>query len=139
MKTKRNRQAGPAIALAQLISEFPHLQPLPWTLSADGLLMASSLRMEQDPRPLMAEYVEVLGGRPSESRHEVKPGDARFSSWLHVTWRDVELSIWMGCEVSLAPVEPEPVDAYTATPEVHAEMRTALRGYFAGEQLGGVA
>lgn len=100
-KAKQSQQAAPATALAQLIAGHPELPKVAWHLTADGHLAGSAMQMTKDPRQAMTAYVEVLGG---ESR-EVWPAEGSesqtFSTWLHVTWRDVPLSIWLGCDVAL--------------------------------------
>ncbi|MEC3993957.1 hypothetical protein VSR01_10550 [Actinacidiphila sp. DG2A-62] len=102
MNTNRSPQTGPATALAQLLSEHPELPPIRWSLCPDGLLMGSAMRLETDARPVMAEFVAVLGGAPVEATSSSVQGDLIFSSWLHTTWRDVPLSVTLGCAAELA-------------------------------------
>lgn len=104
-------QVGPALALAQLLTEHPELHKLRWSLSPDGHLSGSHMTMAEDPRPAMAAYTAALGGTAMEfwpmdaSEHQM------FSIYLPVTWRDVELSLWMGCPVALASREVAQVAA----------------------------
>ncbi|MFJ4847602.1 hypothetical protein [Streptomyces sp. NPDC088733] len=100
--TRTNPQLAPVMAINQLITEFPHLRRMRWSLSEDGFLMGN-LTVEEDARPLMAAYVAALGGSASETRYTTESGQARFSSWLHVVWRDVEFSVSLVCRASLAP------------------------------------
>jgi hypothetical protein len=104
-------QLGPAMALVQLLQSSPGLRRIGWSLADDGHLTGSNMRMEKDPRPLMAEYVAALGGTASEFWSPAGADTPRFSTWLHVTWQDVELSVWMGCAASLAPREVAQVAA----------------------------
>lgn len=100
MKNKSNSQLGPATALAQLQAEHPNLPKVAWHLAANGHLSGSAMCMTTDPRPAMAAFAEVLGGVPSETWPLEGAESRMFSVWLHVTWRDVPLSVWMGCDVS---------------------------------------
>jgi hypothetical protein len=100
LSTKRSSQRGPAVALAQLLSEHPELPAIRWELAADGHLSGLSMYMEADIRPVMAEYAAVLGGVPDTRWHE----DTELcTSWLFTRWRDVAVSITLGCAPEFAP------------------------------------
>lgn len=96
-------QLSPFTALAQLVRENPELPALRWNVDPDGYLMGD-LRVDDDARTVMAGFVAVLGGEPTESQY--RTGDAqRFMAWLPTTWRDVRLSVTVTCPVeALAPV-----------------------------------
>lgn len=101
MSTQVNPQAGPAIVLAQLLTEHPELHRLGWRLSPNGGLIGSDMRMDADPRPVMAEFIAVLGGKPLD----VLTSAGDFASWLPTAWRDVQVSISLGCPAGvLAPL-----------------------------------
>lgn len=101
MSIHSNPQAGPAIALAWLLTDHPDLLPLRWSVSPDGFLAGSAMDLPCDPRPLMDAFVAVLGGRPQT----VWSADGSCSSWLPTRWRDVELSVTLGCAAGvLAPL-----------------------------------
>jgi hypothetical protein len=103
LKPNPNPQRGPATALAQLLAENPALPPIRWALDADGHLSGSAMCLAVDARPVMAAYAAVLGGTPDEHWH-AQPGKApSFSSWLFTTWRDVPVSVTVGCSAELAP------------------------------------
>lgn len=100
MSTKRSSQRGPAVALAQLLSEHPELPAIRWELAADGHLSGLSMYMETDIRPVAAAYAAVLGGVPDVRWHE----DTELcTAWLWTTWRDVPVSIMLGCAAEFAP------------------------------------
>jgi hypothetical protein len=108
LSTKRSSQRGPAVALAQLLSEHPELPAIRWELAADGHLSGLSMYMEADVRPVAAAYAVVLGGVPDTRWHE----DTELcTSWLYTTWRDVPVSITLGCSAEFAP------GAVTALPQ----------------------
>jgi hypothetical protein len=102
LNTKVIPQLGPATALVQLLTEHPELQRLRWSISPDGHLSGSAMTMAEDPRPAMAAYAAALGGKHMEFWPTDASVQQMFSIWLHVAWRDVELSLWMGCPVALA-------------------------------------
>lgn len=95
-------QHAPAVALMELITEHPELQALRWSLCPDGLLTGTAMYLDVDVRPLMAAYVDALGARPASDVVTRSEGsEPRFTSWLYVVWRDVPLSITLGCAASL--------------------------------------
>ncbi|WP_329131421.1 hypothetical protein OG552_10165 [Streptomyces sp. NBC_01476] len=97
-----SQQAGPLMALMQLVQENPDLPAVRWSLAADGFLMGD-LMVDEDARPIMAAFVAVFGGQPTESRYS-HLGVERFSLWLPTTWRDVRLSVTVICPAdALAP------------------------------------
>lgn len=101
--TTPNPQLSPLTALMQLVKENPELPALRWSVDRDGYLMGDLL-VDEDARTVMAEFVAVFGGEPTESRY--RSGNAqRFMAWLPTTWRDVRLSVTVSCPVEvLAPV-----------------------------------
>jgi hypothetical protein len=104
-----NPQAGPALALAQLLTEHPELPRLNWSITKDGHLSGSSFRDDEDVRPVIAAHQHVMGGRVGELRYVPKDtGAEAYTSYLMATWRDVRFHLSVGCPVS-ALVEPEAV------------------------------
>lgn len=100
-------QHGPAAVLLELITEYPELTPLRWTLGCDGHLMGNALDLGVNVRPLMAAYMDVLGAvRPLDVVYTPKGGEPQFSSWVHVVWRDVPLSITLSCAAALTEEQP---------------------------------
>lgn len=91
MTTTRTPQAGPAMVLAQLLTEHPELPHLEWGLYPDGLLRGA-LFGDTDVRGVLGAYQEVLGGTVHATRYE-HAGAVRYREYLTVTWRDVQLTL----------------------------------------------
>lgn len=91
-------QLGPALALVELRSRFPHLPPAKWILDRDGHLMATVY----DPE-VFAAYVDLFGETPMEASRSVRDGVIRETQQLFTTWHDVEVSLWMLCIVGTVP------------------------------------
>lgn len=111
MKPNPSPQTGPATALAQLLTEHPELQRIRWSLEQDGMLLGTAMYLDVDVRPVMAAFAEVLGGTPYESTFTQDEDGERFSSYLSTVWRDVLLSVTLGCPAELvAPVLALPAE-----------------------------
>lgn len=106
--TNPNPQLGPATALVQLLTEHPELPEMFWTFNPGGWWSGSLHEATIDARAVMAQFVAVVGGEPHEMTRPAKEdesGTERFSTVLHVTWRDVHLYLSMSCDAaSLAEV-----------------------------------
>jgi hypothetical protein len=101
--TSNSTQLSAATALAQLLTEYPELPVLSWTVSATGWW--SGCKYEDfDARAAMAAFVAVVGGEPHEMvrpSREDEPGEERFATVLNARWRDVELYLSMGCDAAM--------------------------------------
>lgn len=102
MTKLRSPQLGAAIALQQLLAEHPELQTAAsWRVDRDGLLSGTvAHRAEQDMRPVMRAYAEVLGGQVHEDVVREDEDDARLSLSLYTMWRDVRVNVWASCLLS---------------------------------------
>ncbi|MGE9282283.1 hypothetical protein ACP4B2_27565 [Streptomyces rochei] len=113
MKTNPISQHGAAVALVQLLEEFPDLPKLAWRLPENeflsGALYGSGPRMD-DPRPTAMAWAEALGA-------EVVEKPFLFEHTQHVefavetVWRDVPVRIYLSCPASVLPVAAEAVAA----------------------------
>jgi hypothetical protein len=83
-------QLGPAMALVALRTEYPTLPPVKWELGSDGHLMGTCY----DP-DVFALYAEALAATPTSLNRSQRDGVIRESRQLFVTWRDVEISLWL--------------------------------------------
>ncbi|WP_153183240.1 hypothetical protein [Streptomyces sp. E5N91] len=96
-------QLSPATALVQLLSEHPELPGLFWSISPDGWFSGGLHEDDVDARAVMAQYVVVLGGKPTEMRRPAQPdetGPERYATILQATWRDVPFYLSMGCNAA---------------------------------------
>ncbi|MET8978498.1 hypothetical protein ABZX85_23060 [Streptomyces sp. NPDC004539] len=101
--TQSNTPQSAALALAQLLAEYPSLPSLHWSVSPSGWWCGSKYN-DFDARAAMAEFVAVVGGTPFEMRQPAKedePGEETFSTILNARWRDVDLYLSMGCDAAL--------------------------------------
>lgn len=101
--SESNTQQSAAIALAQLLTEYPEFTALTWSISSTGWWSGAKYD-GFDARAAMAEFAAVVGGEPYEMRRPAKddePGTERFSTILNARWRDVDLYLSMGCDAAL--------------------------------------
>lgn len=98
-------QLGPVLALQALLTEYPELPPLFWHLDRTGRLSAEVFDGWDgvDVRAVLAAYVGVVGGEPTEPRQYQHLGQPRVGQHLTVVWRDVELHLSTHADVSAYP------------------------------------
>ncbi|PYC83426.1 hypothetical protein C7C46_08805 [Streptomyces tateyamensis] len=110
--TRQNHpQSGPAIALAQLITEHPQLPMLNWTLHRKGNLRGALHRvtpaaaMEPTARDVLAAWAETLNASPTPPMTFWSSGDDQTLVAQHVltTWRDVVVEIAIYAPLSEYP------------------------------------
>lgn len=102
MSPNRNEQAGPAIALVQLLMENPGLPGLFWTIHPDGYLSGAISQTDIDVRPVLAAYQGPLGGTIRELRYTRKEtGVEWYSAILDVVWRDIRFRLSVGCPAAV--------------------------------------
>jgi hypothetical protein len=89
-----NPQHGPALALAQLLTEFPELPTLRWGIGPDGHLSGAAFELD-DLQAAVTAFTTVLGGKASPSMHE-KDGVSWMSVSFWPVWRDVQFYITLG-------------------------------------------
>lgn len=112
MSSIPNPQHGPALALAELITEHPELPRLTWSMTSCGHLSGSKFDLP-DVDAAARLFVAVLGGTPLVSRHVSARGVPQVSFRLWPVWRDVQVFITLGgpvvAESSLVPESGLPV------------------------------
>lgn len=113
MNHNGNPQLGPATALLQLLQEHPELPAADWRITRDGHLSGTvDAFAEHDVRPVIAAYARVLGGCPLETEYlSPHSGGESLSVTLHATWRDVPVTVWASCPVSVLAEAPQVVAA----------------------------
>lgn len=101
MATSLQTQHGAALALVQLLTEYPALPAARWHIHQDGVLSATvEVDAEYDVRPMLREYAEVFGGTVREWRFTSPDAGPSLSAQLYATWRDVEVTVWGTCVIS---------------------------------------
>ena len=106
-----SRQLGPVLALQALLTEFPDLQPLTWSLAKDGTLSGDAHNTGPDSgghfgidlRAVIASYAEVLDGKVSEPFPYEHVGQTIVYQNVRVTWRDVPLQVAVYSDISAYP------------------------------------
>ncbi len=101
MATSLQTQHGAAVALAQLLTEYPALPKARWRIDQHGVLSGTvEVHAEYDIRTSLREYAEVLGGTVHEYRFMSPSAGWSLSAQVYATWRDVEVSVWGMCVIS---------------------------------------
>lgn len=94
-------QLGAALALAELLKEHPELQAAAWRIERDGLLSGTvAYHSEQDLRPVMRAYADVLGGQVHEDEVHPDRDEPQLALTLYTRWRDVRINLWASCLLS---------------------------------------
>ena len=86
-------QLAPAMALVELLREYPDLPPVSWSISDTGTLCAT-LSTDADGHTTAAAYAEVIGGVVRTTDFE-RNGDHRMSDSVRAVWRDVTVDVWV--------------------------------------------
>lgn len=88
-----NLQAGPVLALSQLLMEHPELPAMRWGLAPDGHLGGHNEDVP-DVDAALAEFSKVLGaGHTHRAIHTDDVGDCWVSLYFFPVWRDVQFHI----------------------------------------------
>ena len=98
-------QLGPVLALQELLTEYPELPPLFWHLDRAGRLSGDVHDNLDglDVRAVLAAYVAVLGGEPTEPARYEHLGVSRVGQHLTVAWRDVQIHLSTHADISAYP------------------------------------
>ncbi|MFB6955536.1 hypothetical protein ACFCYB_00515 [Streptomyces sp. NPDC056309] len=102
MATSSQTQISAALALTQLLTEYPELPHARWAVERDGLL-SGTIAIHADMTDLhegMRAYAAVLGGSVHEQHFQSPDGGPSLSVSLYATWRDVRVNVWGTCLVS---------------------------------------
>lgn len=113
MKTNPISQHGAAVALVQLLEEFPTLPALSWRISAHEYLADSlqgSHTRAEDPRRIAEAWASALGTKVVETAF-VYDGEPNLECLVETVWRDVRVRIVMSCPVSMLGAESAQVAA----------------------------
>lgn len=101
MTTNSNRQIAPATALVQLLTEFPDLPVIDWSLTFDGHLSGQVVNDEVDMGPVIDQYSTALNTPASEHWYTSPRDDReRYSSTVYATWREVNVTVYGNCLAS---------------------------------------
>ncbi len=101
MATSSQTQLGAALALTQLLNEYPALPVARWRIASDGVLSGTvAADAEYDVRPMLRTFAEVLGGTLHETLFTSPNAGPSLSVDLYATWRDVEVTVWGSCVIS---------------------------------------
>ncbi|MCZ4509909.1 hypothetical protein O3Q52_17240 [Streptomyces sp. ActVer] len=92
-------QLAPAMALAELLREYPELPPVDWQVSSTGFF-SGTWTSDEDVRPLMDAYTAVLGGVAGSYSYS-RNGRERRALQLRTMWRDVHFDLFMSCPASV--------------------------------------
>ncbi|MEV6046070.1 hypothetical protein [Streptomyces xanthochromogenes] len=105
MTTNSNLQIAPATALVQLLTEFPDLPVIDWSLTTDGHLSGQVVNDEVDMRPVIDAFVKALNTPASEHWYTSPRDDRdRYSSTVYATWREVNVTVYGNCLASALKV-----------------------------------
>lgn len=106
MNASSQTQISAATALVQLLSEHPELELATWRVDRDGLLSGTvAYDVEQDMRPQMQAFADVLGGQLHEQPFTSPSAEAPCMSLnIYATWRDVRVNVWASYLVASALV-----------------------------------
>lgn len=107
MNGNRIPQLGPAVVLAQLISEHPELPPVEWNIRIHDGALHGVHYLADEPFELLRMYAEVLGGsirpEPTENYTSGTRGEREMHE-LSARWRDVRIVVRVAVTVASVAV-----------------------------------
>jgi hypothetical protein len=100
--SKTNPQITPAKVLVRLLTEFPSLPVIDWSLTVKGHLSGQVVNDEVDMGPVVAKYAAALGTPVSEHWYTSPRDDRdRYSATVYATWHEVNVSVHGICLASV--------------------------------------
>lgn len=101
MATSSQTQHGAALALVELLTEYPALPVARWRIDQDGMLSGTvAADAEYDVRPMLRTFAEALGGTLHETFFTSPNAGPSLSVDMYAMWRDMEVTVWGSCVIS---------------------------------------